>query len=191
MAEASLRLPPQVSAADWLKTLPPAARWVLHGNAQARALAAPVWGVGFSETGCGSRRSGARATLWLGPDEYLLLDLAAHDEPDRTLAAAASISISASRNGSRSRADSRRPMVDFPAPIIPTSTTERVPRAAVISASWDPPTPAVGTVSDIDRSAATELRRFGATYTTPADTVARDSCNRGANMLVVRVSYPR
>jgi hypothetical protein len=51
--------------------------------------------------------------------------------------AAASISMSASRNGSRSRADSRRPMVDLPAPIMPTSTTERAPSAAMISASWD------------------------------------------------------
>ena len=42
----------------------------------------------------------------------------------------ASISVSASRNGSRSRAASRRPMVDLPAPIMPTSTTERVPSAA-------------------------------------------------------------
>jgi len=59
--------------------LPPAARWVLHGGAQARTLAAPVWGVGFSEAACRAMRSGARATLWLGPDEYLLLDLAAQD----------------------------------------------------------------------------------------------------------------
>ena len=51
-------------------------------------------------------------------------------------ACAASISVSASRNGSRSRAASRRPMVDLPAPIMPTSTIERVPSAAVISASW-------------------------------------------------------
>ena len=50
--------------------------------------------------------------------------------------AAASISASASRNGIPSRADSRRPMVDLPAPIIPTSTTDRVPSAAIISASW-------------------------------------------------------
>src|SRR3954451_10661921 len=51
--------------------------------------------------------------------------------------AAASISVSASINGSRSREDSRRPMVDLPAPIMPTSTTERIPSAAVISASKD------------------------------------------------------
>ncbi len=89
MAEAALRRPPQVNAADWLKTLPPAARWVLHGNAQTRALAASAWGVGFSETACRAVRSGARATLWLGPDEYLLLDLAPQD--GSALATAASI----------------------------------------------------------------------------------------------------
>jgi sarcosine oxidase, subunit gamma len=43
-------------------------------------LAAPAWGVGFSETACRALRSGERATLWLGPDEYLLLDLAPQDE---------------------------------------------------------------------------------------------------------------
>jgi sarcosine oxidase subunit gamma len=89
MAEAALRQPPQMSAVDWLKTLPPAARWVLHGDAQARACAAPVWGVGFSETACRVMRSGERATLWLGPDEYLLLDLAAQDAS--ALATAASM----------------------------------------------------------------------------------------------------
>jgi sarcosine oxidase, subunit gamma len=80
MAESALCRPPQLSSADWLKTLPPAARWVLHGDAQARAIAAPAWGVGFSATACRALRNGARATLWLGPDEYLLLDLAARDE---------------------------------------------------------------------------------------------------------------
>jgi sarcosine oxidase, subunit gamma len=79
MVEAALRRPPPVSGAEWLKTLPPAARWVLHGDAQARARAAPVWGVGFSETACRAVRRAERATLWLGPDEYLLLDLAAQD----------------------------------------------------------------------------------------------------------------
>jgi len=88
MAESALRQPPQVSAADWLKTVPPAARWVLHGNAQARALAAPAWGVGFSETACRAVRSAERATLWLGPDEYLLLDLAAPEESSLARAAA-------------------------------------------------------------------------------------------------------
>ncbi len=93
MVEAALRRPPPVSAAEWLKTLPPAARWVLHGDAQARARAAPAWGVGFSETACRAVRSGARATLWLGPDEYLLLDLAGRDAS--ALATAAAITAAA------------------------------------------------------------------------------------------------
>jgi sarcosine oxidase, subunit gamma len=80
MAEATLRRPPYLSAADWLRTLPPAARWVLQGDAEARAISAPVWGVGFSTTACRALRNGERATLWLGPDEFLLLDLAATDE---------------------------------------------------------------------------------------------------------------
>jgi sarcosine oxidase subunit gamma len=88
MAESALCRPPQSSAADWLKTLPPAARWVMHGNAQARGLAAHVWGVGFSETACRALRGGERATLWLGPDEYLLLDLGARDESAPATAAA-------------------------------------------------------------------------------------------------------
>ncbi len=93
MAESALRRPPQASAADWLQTLPPAARWVLHGNAQVRALAAPAWAVGFSEAACRAMRSGERATLWLGPDEYLLLDLAAPDES--SLATTAAITAAA------------------------------------------------------------------------------------------------
>ncbi len=105
--------------------------------------------------------------------------------------AAASISVSASRNGSRSRADSRRPMVDLPAPIMPTSTTERVPSAADISASWDALAPAGETVSGIKSLIRRGIAAFCATYTTPADTVARGSCNEVANMLVVRSGHPR
>jgi hypothetical protein len=41
-------------------------------------------------------------------------------------------------------------MVDLPAPIMPTSTTERVPSAAVISASWDALALAGGAVSGIE-----------------------------------------
>jgi len=76
MVELAMRRVPNVPSASWLKALPPAARWVLHGDARARALAAPVWGVGFAETACRAIVEGTRATLWLGPDEYLLLDWA-------------------------------------------------------------------------------------------------------------------
>lgn len=74
MSEIALRLAPLVQTTGWLKTLPPATRWVLHGDARARALAAPVFGVAFAETACRANVVGTRATLWLGPDEYLLLD---------------------------------------------------------------------------------------------------------------------
>jgi sarcosine oxidase subunit gamma len=79
MAELAQRRPPAIAPTDWLKPLPSAGRWVLHGAPAARALAAPAWGVAFSEEACRAVVSGSRATLWLGPDEYLLLDLGPGD----------------------------------------------------------------------------------------------------------------
>jgi len=76
MDDLAQRRPPPMPAAEWLRMLPPAARWILHGGEAARALAAPVWGVGFSPAACRAMLLGTRATLWLGPDEYLLLDFA-------------------------------------------------------------------------------------------------------------------
>src|SRR3954447_5342181 len=75
--------------------------------------------------------------------------------------AAASISVSASINGSRSREDSRRPMVDLPAPIMPTSTTERIPSAAVISASKDAVGLAGETASGIELAQSRHEMRSG------------------------------
>ncbi len=49
--------------------------------------------------------------------------------------AAFSISVSASTNGIPSRLASRRPIEDLPAPIMPTSTTERAPSAATMAGS--------------------------------------------------------
>jgi sarcosine oxidase, subunit gamma len=85
MTDLALRRPPVMPVIDWLKVLPFASRWVLHGDAQVRAAAAPVWGVDFSDTSCRAMTAGTRATLWLGPDEYLLLDFA----PGETSAAGA------------------------------------------------------------------------------------------------------
>jgi sarcosine oxidase subunit gamma len=79
MAELAQRRPPAIASSDWLKLLPPAGRWVLHGAPGARALAAPVWGVGFPEEACRAVVSASRATLWMGPDEYLLLDWSSGD----------------------------------------------------------------------------------------------------------------
>jgi sarcosine oxidase, subunit gamma len=93
MGELAMRRAPAVPATDWFKALAPATRLVLHGDAQARAVAAPIWGVGFSEAACRATVEGTRATLWLGPDEYLLLDsaggaLSARIEPQTTVASA-------------------------------------------------------------------------------------------------------
>jgi sarcosine oxidase, subunit gamma len=73
MAEAATRCPPQVPAARWMTAVPPAMRFILHGDARARTAAAPIWGAAFAEQACRAVAQGTRATLWLGPDEYLLL----------------------------------------------------------------------------------------------------------------------
>jgi len=72
---------------EWLRVEPRASRFVFHGNAQARAAASAAWGVGFAEQACRAISAGERATLWLGPDEYLLLD----SSGDANLAAATAI----------------------------------------------------------------------------------------------------
>jgi sarcosine oxidase, subunit gamma len=73
MAEVATRSLPQVPAAEWMRAVPPAMRFILHGDSQVRAAAAPIWGVAFAEQACRAMLQGERATLWLGPDEYLLL----------------------------------------------------------------------------------------------------------------------
>jgi sarcosine oxidase, subunit gamma len=80
MPEAATRSPPLMSAGEWLKTMPPAQRFILHGDERARAAAAVVWGVDFADTPCLALERNSRATLWLGPDEYLLLGADADSE---------------------------------------------------------------------------------------------------------------
>jgi sarcosine oxidase subunit gamma len=66
---------PAVSPAPWCNPLPPSTRFAFYGDAAARAAVQAVWGVGFSEEACRAKTQSARATLWVGPDEYLLLEL--------------------------------------------------------------------------------------------------------------------
>jgi sarcosine oxidase, subunit gamma len=73
MPDVAVRTPPTVTPTEWMKAVPPAMRFILHGDAGVRAIAAPVWGVAFSEQSCRAVVQDSRATLWLGPDEYLLL----------------------------------------------------------------------------------------------------------------------
>jgi sarcosine oxidase subunit gamma len=80
MPDAAIRKPPPVPATAWMRAMPPAMRFVLHGDARVRALAAPVWGAAFAEDPCRALFQNGRATLWLGPDEYLLLGADAASE---------------------------------------------------------------------------------------------------------------
>ena len=87
MPDAGIRRPdgavrslPAVPASAWMKAMPPAMRFILHGDVRARAAAAPVWGTAFAEQPCRAVQEAARATLWLGPDEYLLLGTDAQSE---------------------------------------------------------------------------------------------------------------
>jgi sarcosine oxidase subunit gamma len=74
MPDAATRSLPAVPATEWMKPLPAATRFILSGDARARAAAAPIWGAAFADDACRAVTEGTRATLWLGPDEYLLLD---------------------------------------------------------------------------------------------------------------------
>jgi len=73
MREVAIRSRPPAPQTEWIRALPPAMRFILQGNAGARSAAASIWGVAFAEQPCRAMVQGARATLWLGPDEYLLL----------------------------------------------------------------------------------------------------------------------
>jgi sarcosine oxidase, subunit gamma len=97
MSELGLRRQPSVRSTDWLRLLPPAHRWTLHGGPDARALAAPVFGVELSETACRAAVAGTRAALWLGPDEHLLLDLSG-DDTQSSMAAALEQALEGTRH---------------------------------------------------------------------------------------------
>jgi sarcosine oxidase subunit gamma len=74
MPEIAVRNTPGAAATEWLRFLPPATRFMFYGDARARALAAAVWPAPFVEQALRAGTLGACASLWLGPDEYLLLD---------------------------------------------------------------------------------------------------------------------
>ncbi len=99
MAEVALRRGPVLANSEWLTVLPGGMRMAFFGDARARAAVLPLWGVDFSETACRADCAGSRASLWLGPDEYLLLDLAADaagdvaHEPAAALAGALEVSL--------------------------------------------------------------------------------------------------
>jgi sarcosine oxidase subunit gamma len=87
MVELASRRLPAVPSTEWLTAVAPALRFVLHADAAARAAVGAAWGAGFSEAACRAVVGDGCATLWLGPDEYLLLgaDPAAEDATSAAL----------------------------------------------------------------------------------------------------------
>jgi sarcosine oxidase subunit gamma len=73
MADTLKRTPPRVEARQWLEPLPAATRYSLRGGSDARSAAARAFGVELPTTPCRAATAGARAALWLGPDEHLLI----------------------------------------------------------------------------------------------------------------------
>jgi sarcosine oxidase subunit gamma len=72
-AQATARSFPRLTLSDTLQPLTPETRYVLRGNTFAREAAESALGVRIPSVACRANRAGARAALWLGPDEWLLL----------------------------------------------------------------------------------------------------------------------
>lgn len=77
MADTMRRLPladvAAVTGAVALAALPPCARLILRGRAAAQHAATGPLGFALPQQACRAATGGARAALWLGPDEWLLL----------------------------------------------------------------------------------------------------------------------
>jgi sarcosine oxidase subunit gamma len=64
---------PALVATAHVHLLPPARRFVLRGDSAARAAAERALAVPVPVLACRAGSTGARAALWLGPDEWLLI----------------------------------------------------------------------------------------------------------------------
>jgi sarcosine oxidase, subunit gamma len=71
------RRAPLLATTPGVRPLPPAARWILRGGADARAAAAAALQLPIPDEACRAAAAGGRAALWLGPDEWLLIAPAA------------------------------------------------------------------------------------------------------------------
>jgi sarcosine oxidase subunit gamma len=92
MAESAARITPVSHATGRLRPLPPAARFILHGDAEVRARAADVWGIPAFPDTLRAVVQDTRASLWLGPEEYLLIGWSATDAaPDAAAVLAADL----------------------------------------------------------------------------------------------------
>src|ERR1017187_5109365 len=84
------RQPPPLVPSTVVRLLPSASRFVLRGGSQVMATAGAALGLNISDIACRSARqdtsftpgsSGARAALWMGPDEQLLLAAVSEGAP--------------------------------------------------------------------------------------------------------------
>ena len=79
MAEATVArrparaVPPGAGALVSFGLVPPAARFSFRGAPEAADACAHVFGCALPHDACRAAEEGARAALWLGPDEWLLL----------------------------------------------------------------------------------------------------------------------
>lgn len=67
------RRSPNVLPSALVRLLPDASRYVLRGGPQVMTAAGQALGLSISELACRSAQCDARAALWMGPDEQLLL----------------------------------------------------------------------------------------------------------------------
>lgn len=93
MVDTAARIAPTIPPRDWLVQLPPATRLAFHADRAARAAVLDLFPIAVEAEPCRARSEGTRASLWLGPDEYLLI------APAETGAAALAASL-AERLGS-------------------------------------------------------------------------------------------
>ena len=71
--KAAARQVPKITACALVNQLPPATRYILRGDSRVMLAASTALGLEISQTACRAAVNGEVATLWLGPDEQLLL----------------------------------------------------------------------------------------------------------------------
>jgi len=69
----SLRRNPTVVESTWVDTQPPATRYVLRGGPDVIEAAGKALGLNISNSACQSARGDPVLSLWLGPDEQLII----------------------------------------------------------------------------------------------------------------------
>jgi sarcosine oxidase, subunit gamma len=69
----AVRRPPEIPATSGLRLLAPSARFILRAHPHAIRSAGAALGIEVAQLACRASQGGARAALWLGPDEYLIL----------------------------------------------------------------------------------------------------------------------